>query len=151
MSNVYAENIEFFEPSHIRTRSQCVIDSMSPLTNEERVQLILAFQINDYAFDTRKHWYKCRNGHLYYVGECGTPMMQTKCPDCGESIGMRNDDGSIRDEEDIPMKLTIQNFVKKFIFLDDKKRSLRRKQETNLQKNWMKLRSKRRLQPPITE
>ena len=34
-------------------------------------------------------WYKCPNGHLYVVGECGRPMEQSICPDCGAGIGGR--------------------------------------------------------------
>ena len=32
-------------------------------------------------------WYKCPNGHLYTVGECGRPMEQSRCPECGQKIG----------------------------------------------------------------
>lgn len=33
------------------------------------------------------HWYKCPNGHVYAIGDCGGAMVQSKCPDCGASIG----------------------------------------------------------------
>ncbi|EFJ18745.1 hypothetical protein SELMODRAFT_315, partial [Selaginella moellendorffii] len=32
-------------------------------------------------------WYKCPNGHIYVVGECGRPMEQSRCPDCTAVIG----------------------------------------------------------------
>ncbi|EFJ36065.1 hypothetical protein SELMODRAFT_438270 [Selaginella moellendorffii] len=32
-------------------------------------------------------WYKCPNGHIYVVGECGRPMEQSRCPDCAAVIG----------------------------------------------------------------
>ena len=35
-------------------------------------------------------WYRCPNGHLYVVGECGGPMQESKCPECGQIIGGRN-------------------------------------------------------------
>ena len=35
-------------------------------------------------------WYKCPNGHLYVVGECGGPMQQSICPECKEQIGGRD-------------------------------------------------------------
>ena len=35
-------------------------------------------------------WYKCPNGHLYVVGECGGPMEQSICPDCHARIGGMN-------------------------------------------------------------
>ncbi|RYP92615.1 hypothetical protein DL770_001257 [Monosporascus sp. CRB-9-2] len=33
------------------------------------------------------HWYTCRNGHPFTVGECGMPMQQARCPECGEAVG----------------------------------------------------------------
>jgi len=32
-------------------------------------------------------WYKCPNGHLYVVGECGGPMERSICPECHARIG----------------------------------------------------------------
>ncbi|XP_006886389.1 PREDICTED: E3 ubiquitin-protein ligase RNF213 [Elephantulus edwardii] len=32
-------------------------------------------------------WYACPNGHPCSVGECGKPMQQASCPDCGAPIG----------------------------------------------------------------
>ena len=32
-------------------------------------------------------WYRCPNGHLYAVGECGRPMQNGICPECGARIG----------------------------------------------------------------
>ncbi|XP_053269183.1 E3 ubiquitin-protein ligase rnf213-beta isoform X1 [Pleuronectes platessa] len=37
--------------------------------------------------DTRLQSYTCDNGHVCFVGECGKPMVISKCPDCGISIG----------------------------------------------------------------
>ena len=34
-----------------------------------------------------REWYKCPNGHLYAVGECGRPMEESRCPECGSRIG----------------------------------------------------------------
>ncbi|XP_076154176.1 E3 ubiquitin-protein ligase rnf213-beta isoform X3 [Alosa pseudoharengus] len=31
--------------------------------------------------------YKCANGHLSFVGECGKPVAVSKCPECGIPIG----------------------------------------------------------------
>ncbi|XP_047401153.1 E3 ubiquitin-protein ligase RNF213 isoform X1 [Sciurus carolinensis] len=33
------------------------------------------------------HWYTCPNGHPCSVGECGRPMEQSSCVDCGAVIG----------------------------------------------------------------
>ncbi|KAI8522257.1 hypothetical protein Bbelb_020110 [Branchiostoma belcheri] len=32
-------------------------------------------------------WFQCVNGHPYAIGECGQPMEQSRCPDCGAAIG----------------------------------------------------------------
>lgn len=36
------------------------------------------------------HWYNCVNGHPFAIGECGMPMEQARCPECGAQIGGRN-------------------------------------------------------------
>ena len=33
------------------------------------------------------HWYKCPNGHIYCIGDCGGAMMESRCNECGEIIG----------------------------------------------------------------
>ncbi|KAM5307769.1 E3 ubiquitin-protein ligase RNF213 isoform 2-T2 [Glossophaga mutica] len=36
------------------------------------------------------HWYTCPNGHHCAVGECGLPMEQSVCVDCGAPVGGTN-------------------------------------------------------------
>ncbi|XP_041633633.1 E3 ubiquitin-protein ligase rnf213-alpha isoform X2 [Cheilinus undulatus] len=36
------------------------------------------------------HWYHCPNGHPCTIGECGQPMEQSRCLDCGVVIGGQN-------------------------------------------------------------
>ncbi|KAL9976040.1 hypothetical protein ACROYT_G013274 [Oculina patagonica] len=38
------------------------------------------------------HWYKCPNGHIYAIGDCGGAMEQMSCPEagCGAIIGGRH-------------------------------------------------------------
>ncbi|TQV90510.1 hypothetical protein IF1G_10833 [Cordyceps javanica] len=36
------------------------------------------------------HWYNCVNGHPFAIGECGMPMEQARCPECGAAIGGLN-------------------------------------------------------------
>ncbi|KAF3763606.1 hypothetical protein M406DRAFT_260943 [Cryphonectria parasitica EP155] len=36
------------------------------------------------------HWYTCERGHPFTVGECGMPMEQARCPECGAAVGGRN-------------------------------------------------------------
>ncbi|OHW94282.1 nf-x1 finger and helicase domain [Colletotrichum incanum] len=33
------------------------------------------------------HWYTCRNGHPFTIGECGMPMQLTRCSECGAPVG----------------------------------------------------------------
>ena len=33
------------------------------------------------------HWYTCRRGHPFTVGECGMPMEMARCTDCGAPVG----------------------------------------------------------------
>lgn len=35
----------------------------------------------------RGHWYKCPNGHVYCITECGGAMERSVCPDCKAVIG----------------------------------------------------------------
>jgi hypothetical protein len=43
--------------------------------------------MNDTDFHSAGHWYKCPNGHLYTIGECGRAMQISLCPECGSTIG----------------------------------------------------------------
>ncbi|KAF1946092.1 NFX1-type zinc finger-containing protein 1 [Clathrospora elynae] len=36
------------------------------------------------------HWYNCANGHPFAVGECGMPMEEARCPECGAPVGGQN-------------------------------------------------------------
>ncbi|PIK53271.1 putative NFX1-type zinc finger-containing protein 1-like [Apostichopus japonicus] len=33
------------------------------------------------------HWFKCPNGHIYAIGECGGASQRSKCPECKATIG----------------------------------------------------------------
>lgn len=37
--------------------------------------------------ETSGNWYRCPNGHLYRIGECGRAMQESHCPECGALIG----------------------------------------------------------------
>lgn len=38
-------------------------------------------------FRSTGHWYRCVNGHPFTVGECGRPMQESRCPQCGAAVG----------------------------------------------------------------
>lgn len=41
-------------------------------------------------FSGTGHWYTCELGHPFTVGECGMPMEQARCPECGSPVGGQN-------------------------------------------------------------
>ena len=51
------------------------------ITQSERIQIHQAMG------SSLGHWFKCPNGHLYYIGECGGAMERGKCPDCNATVG----------------------------------------------------------------
>lgn len=57
------------------------------VTGEERRAVLAAM-----ATEMRGtgHWYTCARGHPFTVGECGMPMQQTRCPQCGAAVGGRD-------------------------------------------------------------
>ncbi|KAK7402461.1 hypothetical protein QQX98_011788 [Neonectria punicea] len=36
------------------------------------------------------HWYTCENGHPFTINNCGMPMEEATCPECGACIGGQN-------------------------------------------------------------
>ncbi|XP_009891810.1 PREDICTED: LOW QUALITY PROTEIN: NFX1-type zinc finger-containing protein 1 [Charadrius vociferus] len=54
------------------------------ISEVERVQIVNAVGC------PRGHWFKCQNGHIYVIGECGGAMERSKCPECHEVIGGTN-------------------------------------------------------------
>lgn len=51
------------------------------ITEEERKMIVSTMKM------APGHWYKCPNGHVYVITECGGAMEQRKCPDCSATIG----------------------------------------------------------------
>uniref|UniRef100_A0A4W3IT70 Zinc finger NFX1-type containing 1 n=1 Tax=Callorhinchus milii TaxID=7868 RepID=A0A4W3IT70_CALMI len=47
----------------------------------DRVMIIKAMGLR------QGHWFKCPNGHVYVITECGGAMEKSKCPDCNATIG----------------------------------------------------------------
>ncbi|NXV98239.1 ZNFX1 protein, partial [Calonectris borealis] len=54
------------------------------ISEAERVQIVSAIGC------PRGHWFKCRNGHIYVIGECGGAMERSRCPECHAVIGGTN-------------------------------------------------------------
>ncbi|KAM7006466.1 NFX1-type zinc finger-containing protein 1 [Tautogolabrus adspersus] len=51
------------------------------ISDEERKMIVSAMKMR------QGHWYKCPNGHVYLITECGGAMESRKCPDCDAVIG----------------------------------------------------------------
>uniref|UniRef100_A0A914Q7Y4 RZ-type domain-containing protein n=1 Tax=Panagrolaimus davidi TaxID=227884 RepID=A0A914Q7Y4_9BILA len=51
------------------------------ISDKERVDIVNALH------GAVTKWYKCPNGHMYGIGDCGMAMVETKCPECGSVIG----------------------------------------------------------------
>ncbi|XP_054748296.2 NFX1-type zinc finger-containing protein 1-like isoform X1 [Lytechinus pictus] len=51
------------------------------ITEKERKEIVSAIGL------AKGHWYKCPNGHVYAIGECGGATQAAKCPECGSNIG----------------------------------------------------------------
>jgi len=72
------EEADDIEATINRIRKECGLEGLTP---EERVMIVKAMSFS------QGHWYKCPNGHIYAIGECGGAMEKRKCPDCGATIG----------------------------------------------------------------
>ena len=66
------------------TRKMLESEFYQAISSDERRQVLEAMASE---FSAVGHWYTCPNGHPFTVGECGAPMEQTPCPECGELIG----------------------------------------------------------------
>lgn len=54
------------------------------ISDDERQMIVKAMNLN------QGHWFKCPNGHIYAIGECGGAMESRKCPECDANIGGAN-------------------------------------------------------------
>ena len=61
-----------------------ILDTGIGVSDAERMQIIQAMGMS------QGHWFKCPNGHIYAITECGGAMEQSKCNECGAEIGGGN-------------------------------------------------------------
>ncbi|XP_046560595.1 NFX1-type zinc finger-containing protein 1-like [Haliotis rubra] len=81
-----------------------VSESKTGACDEERVVFLEATGLK------QGHWYKCKEGHVYAIGECVRPYEEVTCPECGGSIGeaaqsLTEDNAfapEMYDDEDLP-------------------------------------------------
>lgn len=51
------------------------------ITEKEREMIVSTMKMKP------GHWYKCPNGHVYLITECGGAVEERQCPDCNATIG----------------------------------------------------------------
>lgn len=54
------------------------------ISEAERVEIVNAMGMST------GHWFKCPNGHIYAIGDCGGAMQRSTCPECRAEIGGAN-------------------------------------------------------------
>lgn len=54
------------------------------ITSDEMRAVVAAMATE---FGVTGHWYRCVNGHLFTIGECGGAMETARCPQCGAQVG----------------------------------------------------------------
>ncbi|XP_013414849.1 NFX1-type zinc finger-containing protein 1-like [Lingula anatina] len=68
------------------------------ITDTERQEIVKAMDL------TQGHWFKCPNGHVYAIGDCGGAMEEATCPECKACIGGQShrlrDDNQLAGEMD---------------------------------------------------
>ncbi|NXU15883.1 ZNFX1 protein, partial [Pardalotus punctatus] len=80
----FTEEDEAAVKAHLEKISAALPVSGLGISEAERVQIVSAIGC------PRGHWFKCKNGHIYVIGECGGAMQRSTCPECHEVIGGMN-------------------------------------------------------------
>ncbi|NXR22404.1 ZNFX1 protein, partial [Cinclus mexicanus] len=80
----FTEEDEAAVKAHLNKINACLPVSVLGISEAERVEIVSAIGC------PRGHWFKCRNGHIYVIGECGGAMQKSTCPECHEVIGGTN-------------------------------------------------------------
>uniref|UniRef100_A0A8C3MVS2 Zinc finger NFX1-type containing 1 n=1 Tax=Geospiza parvula TaxID=87175 RepID=A0A8C3MVS2_GEOPR len=80
----FTEEDEAAVKAHLKKINASLPMSGLGISEAERVQIVSAIGC------PRGHWFKCKNGHIYVIGECGGAMEKSTCPECHEVIGGTN-------------------------------------------------------------
>lgn len=80
----FTEEDEAAVKAHLKKINASLPVSGLGISEAERVQIVSAIGC------PRGHWFKCKNGHIYVIGECGGAMQRSTCPECHEVIGGTN-------------------------------------------------------------
>ena len=57
------------------------------ISETERKQIVAAFVAKGQWANTKGHWFKCPNGHIYVIDDCGGASVESRCNECGSQIG----------------------------------------------------------------
>ncbi|NWU30356.1 ZNFX1 protein, partial [Dyaphorophyia castanea] len=80
----FTEEDEAAVKAHLKKINASLPVSGLGVSEAERVQIVSAIGC------PRGHWFKCKNGHIYVIGECGGAMETSTCPECHDVIGGTN-------------------------------------------------------------
>ncbi|XP_043566132.1 NFX1-type zinc finger-containing protein 1 isoform X1 [Chiloscyllium plagiosum] len=80
----FTEDNETFVKKEMERLKSILPDTGLAISEKERVMIVKAMGLR------QGHWFKCPNGHVYVITECGGAMESAKCPDCDAAIGGRN-------------------------------------------------------------
>ncbi|KAF9203483.1 hypothetical protein BGZ49_006383 [Haplosporangium sp. Z 27] len=58
-----------------------------PVTKKEKLEL---FRAMSQEVSGAGHWYRCQNGHSYFIGNCGGANQESRCYECGAPVGGSN-------------------------------------------------------------
>lgn len=75
-----------------RVSKSAQLDLVLQVTAEERQSMVMALlkgnaDLAGRGYTGQGHFFKCPNGHPYVIGNCGGATEQSRCPECGASIG----------------------------------------------------------------
>lgn len=78
---VYTKSQRESTKTMLKELRKLVPESGLGISDEERVMILQAMALN------QGHWYKCQNGHVYAIGDCGGANQESRCPECNQTIG----------------------------------------------------------------
>ncbi|KAG8565493.1 hypothetical protein GDO81_012876 [Engystomops pustulosus] len=83
-SKKFTEEDENFVKTKLKELNKSLPRSGLGITENERVMIVQAMGLQ------RGHWFKCPNGHVYCITECGGATQRSTCPECRAVIGGAN-------------------------------------------------------------
>ncbi|XP_069679800.1 NFX1-type zinc finger-containing protein 1-like isoform X4 [Periplaneta americana] len=79
----YSKDTDKILESDLKALKEALKSTLN-ITETERKLIVKAIGLK------QGHWYKCPNGHIYVITECGGAMQEAKCNECKAKIGGTN-------------------------------------------------------------